>query len=113
MAGNILVGLEEPFQFIPSLEYAIVLLVPLPTATHVLYALYHVMPFPANENMLLPTPVHSFPSYEYAIVFCPVPTATHIEPFHATLFPLVENIVVELLPPILLVAPVQFCPSEE
>ena len=40
------------------------------------------------EKVLIPLPVHEFPSGDVAIVFpVPSPAATHNEPFHATPFP--------------------------
>jgi hypothetical protein len=43
--------------------------------------------------MLVPTPVHPMPSFEYAMLFMPDPTATHRVPaaLHATLCPYKEK----------------------
>ena len=53
----------------------------------------------------MPRPVQLVPFDEYAIEFVPLPTATHIEPFHATLTPTSLNIEVP--------RPVQLVPSDE
>ena len=53
----------------------------------------YVTPFPIEENIVIPKPVHCVEFDEYAIVFVPEPTATHVELPHATPLPLVLNIV--------------------
>ena len=72
---------------LPSYEYAIVLFVPEPTATHSVP--FHAILLPEIEKTELVTELQVIPSYEYAIFFVPVslPTATHRVPFHATLLP--------------------------
>jgi hypothetical protein len=50
-----------------------------------------VTPFPENVNIEVPLPVQLIPSVDVAIEFVPPPTATHIEPFHATPYPALEN----------------------
>ena len=45
-----------------------------------------------KTDALVPvTGVQVIPSFEYAISFVPVPTATHLIPFQATPFPCVKN----------------------
>ena len=70
----------------PSYERAIVFVVPSPV--EIQYVPFHDIPNPATEKILTPNPIQVIPSYEYAIVFVPEPTATNNLPFHAILFPL-------------------------
>ena len=97
-----------PTQEIPSFEYAIVLFVPSPTATHLFP--FHAIPLPIVFNtseLVLGAAVQVIPSLEYPIVFVPCPTATHLLPFHATLIPVL--VPVKTVTP----RPVQKMPSFE
>jgi hypothetical protein len=53
----------------------------------------HATDTPESEKMLVPMPVHPMPSFEYAMLFMPDPTATHRVPaaLHATLCPYKEK----------------------
>ena len=55
-------------------------------------AAFHATPYPVDVNILSPEPVQVIPSAEYAIVFVPCPTATHLNPFQTTTYPAVVNI---------------------
>ena len=84
-----LFAIADGVHVIPSLEYAILFVVLLPTATNRFP--FHAMPRP-SEKTLWPNPTHVIPSLEYAILCAPLPTATNRFPFHAMPFPAVEKI---------------------
>ena len=55
------IDVPNPVQVVPSLEYAILLVVPSPTATHIVP--FHATPFPM-EKIDAPNPVQVIPSLE-------------------------------------------------
>ena len=98
----------------PSLEYAILFVVPLPTAIHCVPP--HATPSPKSVKilLLLVDPVHTIPSLEYAIVLVvPSPTATQSVSFHATPRPFEKIFLLDPTRPEESVAPVQVSPSLE
>jgi hypothetical protein len=81
----------SPIHVIPSYEYAIVLLVPFPTAT-IMFFLFHAIPFPCpplKTKLLVPNPIQfdgerGFSAYAIKFVDADVPNAIHRLPFHAS-----------------------------
>jgi len=68
--------------------FVILPLPPVPVATQ--RTPVHATASPTGDvvaKKFVPRPVQFMPSFEYAIVFVPLPTATHREPFHAIPFP--------------------------
>jgi hypothetical protein len=83
----------SPVHVMPSVEYAIVV-VPSPTATHLLNCALYTTLRPTLVKVDVPSPVHVIPSVEYAIVFVPPPSATHLLScaLYATPYPILLKI---------------------